>query len=274
MTLTLTEADAKSLQALAEQLAREAGELLLSYRARPGLRTSTKTSATDPVSEADHAVEQLISERLAATRPDDGMLGEEAAGNRAGTSGLRWVVDPLDGTVNYLYGIPQWAVSIAVEDADGAVVGVVHDPNRDETFAAQRGGGATLDGNRLAVTNPAALTAALVATGFGYEPDVRRDQARMIAELLPMVRDVRRAGSAALDLCWTAAGRWDAYVEFGIKPWDRSAGGLVVAEAGGTVSLWRMSLGGTLREGVLAGGAAVHEGLATWAARHGAERIG
>jgi myo-inositol-1(or 4)-monophosphatase len=267
--VALTEADARSLLALAEELAREAGEILLSYRARPDLRTSTKTSATDPVSEADHAVERLISERLTAVRPDDGMLGEEAAGNRPGTSGLRWVVDPLDGTVNYLYGIPQWAVSIAVEDAAGAVVGVVHDPNRDETFTARRDGGASLDGTPLAVTSPVALSAALVATGFGYEPDVRRDQARMIAELLPSVRDIRRAGSAALDLCWTAAGRWDAYVEFGIKAWDRSAGGLVVAEAGGTVSLWRTSLGGTLREGVLAGGSVAHEGLAAWVTRHG-----
>jgi myo-inositol-1(or 4)-monophosphatase len=271
--VALTEADARSLLALAEELAREAGGILLSYRARPDLRTSTKTSATDPVSEADHAVERLISERLTAARPDDGMLGEEAAGNRPGTSGLRWVVDPLDGTVNYLYGIPQWAVSIAVEDTDGAVVGVVHDPNRDETFTARRGGGAALDGTRLTVTSPPSLSAALVATGFGYEPDVRRDQARMTAELLPSIRDIRRAGSAALDLCWTAAGRWDGYAEFGIHRWDRSAGGLVVAEAGGTVSLWRMDLGGTRREGVVAGGAVVHDGLAAWVARHGGERL-
>jgi myo-inositol-1(or 4)-monophosphatase len=270
--VVLTEADSRSLLTLAEDVAREAGEVLLSYRARTRLWTSTKSSATDPVSEADHAVERLISDRVAAARPDDGMLGEEAAGNREGTSGLRWVVDPLDGTVNYLYGIPQWAVSIAVEDADGAVVGVVHDPNRDETFTARRDGGATLDGTPLAVTAPAGLSAALVATGFGYEPEVRRDQARMIADLLPTIRDLRRAGSAALDLCWTAAGRWDGYVEFGIKPWDRSAGGLVVSEAGGTVSLWRMDLGGTSREGVVAGGTVVHDGLAEWVARHGGAR--
>jgi myo-inositol-1(or 4)-monophosphatase len=271
--VALTEADARSLLALAEELAREAGEVLLSYRARPGLATSTKSSATDPVSEADHAVERLISDRVTAARPDDGMLGEEDADNRAGTSGLRWVVDPLDGTVNYLYGIPQWSVSIAVEDADGAVVGVVHDPNRNETFTARRGGGAVLDGAALAVTNPGSLSASLVATGFGYEPDVRRDQAWMIAELLPSIRDIRRAGSAALDLCWTAAGRWDAYVEFGIKPWDRSAGGLVVTEAGGTVSLWRTELGGASREGVVAGGPVVHEGLAAWVARRGGVRL-
>lgn len=269
----VTDAEAATLQALAEDIAREAGDLLLSYRMRSDLRTSTKTSATDPVSEADHAAERLISDRVSAARPDDGMLGEEDADNRVGTSGLRWVVDPLDGTVNYLYGIPQWCVSIAVEAADGPVAGVVHDPSRGETFSARRGGGATLNGTPLSVTSPTALSASLVATGFGYEPAVRRGQVQMMAELLPTIRDLRRAGSAALDLCWTAAGRWDGYVEFGLKPWDRSAGGLVVTEAGGTASLWRMDLGGASREGVIAGGPVVHEGLAAWVSRHGAARV-
>lgn len=271
--MAATGADTDELLALAEDIAREAGELLVTYRSRSDLRTSTKTSATDPVSEADHAVEHLISGRVAAARPDDGMVGEEASGDRPGTSGLHWVVDPLDGTVNYLYGIPQWCVSIAVEDADGPLVGVVHDPNRGETFTARRGAGAVLDGTPLAVTSPRDLSASLVATGFGYEPAVRRDQVRMIAELLPSIRDIRRAGSAALDLCWTAAGRWDGYAEFGLKPWDRSAGQLVVTEAGGTASLWRMELGGAVRDGVVAGGPLVHDGLSTWLDRHGAARV-
>jgi myo-inositol-1(or 4)-monophosphatase len=269
----MTGADTTELLALAEDIAREAGDLLLSYRSRSDLRTSTKTSATDPVSEADRAAERLISERIAAARPGDGMLGEEDAGNRAGTSGLRWVVDPLDGTVNFLYGIPQWAVSIAVEDADGAVVGVVHDPNRDETFSARRDGRATVNGHGLTVTSPGSPAVALVATGFGYDAAVRRDQAVMLADLLPTVRDVRRLGSAALDLCWVAAGRYDAYAEFGLKPWDRSAGELIVTEAGGTVSRWRKDLGGAPREGTVAGGTVAHEALASWVSRHGAVLI-
>jgi myo-inositol-1(or 4)-monophosphatase len=271
--VAMTGADTTELLELAQDMAREAGDLLLSYRSRPDLTMSTKTSATDPVSEADQAAERLISDRIAAARPADGMLGEEDAGNRTGTSGLRWVVDPLDGTVNYLYGIPQWCVSIAVEDGDGPVVGVVHDPNRGETFSACRGGGSTVNGVRLAVTSPASLATSLIATGFGYQSDVRRDQVRMVAELLPTIRDLRRAGSAALDLCWTAAGRWDGYAEFGLRPWDRSAGGLIVTEAGGTVSLWQLELGGAPREGVVAGGTVVHEALAAWVSRHGSVPI-
>ncbi len=256
--------DLTALLSLAEDVARDAGDLLRSYAERRSLRTETKTSLTDPVSEADHAAERLITERLLAVRPDDGMLGEEDAADRAGTSGLRWVVDPLDGTVNFLYHHPQWCVSIACEDADGALVGVVHDPVRGETFTAVRGGGARLGERELAVTEVADLGRTLVATGFAYDPAVRRDQGRLAADLLGTVRDLRRGGSAALDLAWTAAGRVDAYLEHGLNPWDWAAGRLLVVEAGGVVTPHERVLGGEARAGMVAGGRVAHDLLLAW----------
>ena len=198
------------------------------------LRITTKSTATDLVSEADVAAEQLIREHLAAARPDDGMMGEEGS-DVAGTSGLRWVVDPLDGTVNFLFGIPQWCVSVAVEDADGVLAGVVYDAPRDELWAATRDGEATMDGVPFAAPAREDLAMAMVATGFGYAADVREAQARVLARLLPRVRDVRRLGSAALDLAWTAAGRYDAYFERGLNHWDVAAGELICVRAGLTV---------------------------------------
>ncbi|HSK96899.1 MAG TPA: inositol monophosphatase family protein [Euzebyales bacterium] len=255
---------------LAVDVAHEAGTLLRSYAGRADLDVGTKTTATDPVSAADHASERLIVQRVLAARPDDGLLGEERAGDRHGTSGLRWVVDPLDGTVNYLYGIPQWAVSIAVEDGDGPLVGVVHDPNRDETFAAHRGGGSTLNGSTLRISPPERVAAALIATGYSYDAAARLAHAIMLTDLIGQVRDLRRCGSAALDLSWTAAGRWDGYAEFGLHRWDWSAGSLIVAEAGGTVMRWRHDLGGVSLDGVTAGSALVHDHLADWLRRNGA----
>lgn len=259
---------------LAIDIAHEAGALLRSYAGRSDLDVGTKSSDTDPVSAADRASEDLISRRIASARPDDGMIGEEQAADRRGTTGLRWVVDPLDGTVNYLYGIPQYSVSIGVEDADGALVGVVYDPSRDETFAARRHQGATLDGSRLQIAPPNSFAAALIASGYAYDAKMRRQQATMLADLIGDVRDVRRFGSAALDLSWLAASRWDGYSEFALNHWDRSAGSLIVTEAGGTVSLWRMELGGQTKDGVAAGSRLVHDGLADWLRRHGADRIG
>jgi myo-inositol-1(or 4)-monophosphatase len=183
------------------------------------------------VSEADHAAERLIRERLQAARPGDGVLGEEG-GDHAGTSGVRWVVDPLDGTVNFLFGIPQWAVSIACEDADGALAGVVYDAVRDEMFAARRDGPATLNGVELHGSARTELATAMVSTGFGYDAAVREVQAATVARLLPHVRDIRRFGSAALDLVWCAAGRYDAFYERGLNAWDLAAGGLVCERAG------------------------------------------
>jgi myo-inositol-1(or 4)-monophosphatase len=200
----------------------------------PARGLGSKSSATDLVSDADRDAEALIRDLLAEQRPADGMLAEEGTSER-GESGRRWVFDPLDGTVSYLYGYPHWCVSVALEDGDGAVLGVVYDPNRDELFAAERGAGATLGGERIQVREAPPLDEALVATGFGYDAERRARQAAVAAELLPAVRDIRRAGSAALDLSWLAAGRLDAYYERGLNPWDWAAGSLIVREAGGVV---------------------------------------
>jgi myo-inositol-1(or 4)-monophosphatase len=262
--------DVDELLEIAVDIARAAGDTLRSYASRweggEDLGVSSKTSATDPVSEADRASERLIAERLLRARPDDGLLGEEGQAPRRGSSGRRWVVDPLDGTVNFLYGIPTWCVSIACEDDHGSVVGVVHDPNRDETFLATRGGGAWCGATRLTVTGADDLARTLVATGYAYDPATRTQWAADVADLLGHVRDLRRGGSAALDLAWTAAGRFDAYLEFGLAPWDWAAGSLLVTEAGGTLSRPNRRLGGEDRPGVLAGGLAAHDALAGWLA--------
>jgi myo-inositol-1(or 4)-monophosphatase len=221
------------LLALATDVAHEAGAGL---REAFGctLEISSKSTPTDLVSEADLSTERLIRARLEAARPDDAILGEEGD-DRPGTSGLRWVVDPLDGTVNFLFGIPEWCVSIACEDGDGVIVGVIFDPMRGESWAATRAGVPTLGEVPLRGSARADLSRALVATGFGYDARVRESQARVLARLLPRVRDVRRMGSAALDLVWTAAGRYDAYYEHGVKHWDTAAGLLICERAGLTV---------------------------------------
>src|SRR5262245_477075 len=232
--LAVAEAAAVSadLLALAEAIAREAGASLRDAFASLGsLEVSTKSTATDLVSDADVATERLIRTRLHEARPGDAILGEES-GEREGTSGLRWVVDPLDGTVNFLFGIPQWAVSIACEDDSGAIAGVVLDPMRDELWAARRDGPATLNGAELHGSGRTELATALVSTGFGYDAAVREVQAATLARLLPHVRDIRRFGSAALDLVWCAGGRYDAFYERGLNAWDLAAGGLVCERAG------------------------------------------
>jgi myo-inositol-1(or 4)-monophosphatase len=229
---------------LAERAARAAGDVLLSYYGRPPEGVSSKSSATDLVSDADREAERTIRELIETERPQDGLVAEE--GSRAeAASGRRWVVDPLDGTINFLYGFPAWAVSVALEDADGATVGVVHSPIHGETFCAVRGEGAFLrsegpaagDTERgpLHVRTQRPLEQALVATGFSYETARRALQAEVIRELLPRARDIRRAGAAALDLAWLAAGRVDAFFERGLQHWDWAAGRLLVEEAGGTL---------------------------------------
>ena len=234
--------DEPALLALAERAARAAGADLLARRGRvEGLEA--KTSATDPVSDADRASEALLVETILGERPGDGLLGEEGAA-RAGDSGLRWVLDPLDGTVNWLYGFPAWCVSVACEDGERppgqALLGVVYDPLRDELFSAIRGQGAWSRGpggeQKLRVNDPVALERALIATGFSYDPDDRRRQADTVARLLPLARDVRRGGSAALDLCWLAAGRLDGYYEDTTSRWDWAAAALIAAEAGAVVT--------------------------------------
>lgn len=232
--------DAAALLALAQRAARAAGEVLVERFRGPREAVRSKSTPTDLVSAADLAAEQKIRALLAAERPDDAVLAEEGGG-AAGVSGLRWVVDPLDGTVNFLFGVPHWCVSIACEDAGGTLAGVVLDPLRDECFVARRGHGATLvTGEAAAPAAPAALRGpperdlekALVATGFSYDAAVRERQGASAAAMLPRVRDLRRAGSAALDLAWTAAGRYDAYYEHGVYPWDVAAGLLLCQEAG------------------------------------------
>jgi myo-inositol-1(or 4)-monophosphatase len=218
----LLEVAEEAARAAAAELTARAGDLA-------ALRVSSKSTATDPVSEADVAAEEAIRAVLARRVPDDGIVGEEGD-DVVGTTGRRWIVDPLDGTVNYLYGIPQWCVSVACE----GLVGVVYDPSRDELWTGAADGRAALDGGQLQpFTAPeGGLGHALVATGFGYDADVRVAQAAVISRLLPRVRDLRRAGAAALDLCWTAAGRADAYFEFGVKAWDTAAGEVIARSVG------------------------------------------
>jgi myo-inositol-1(or 4)-monophosphatase len=227
--------DTAELLGLALEVAREAGARLLERGRRGDLTWSTKSTPTDVVTEADTASELLIRERLRSARPDDAIVGEEGA-DEAGTSTVRWVVDPLDGTVNYLYALPGWAVSIAAEVAGASVVGVVHVPTYGETFWARRGGGALRDGRPITASSCAVLDSALLGTGFGYDARRRAVQARWVAAILPEVRDIRRYGSAAVDLCSVACGRLDAYAEQGLKSWDRAAGGLIAAEAGALVT--------------------------------------
>jgi myo-inositol-1(or 4)-monophosphatase len=218
------------LLALATEVAHEAGAGLRDAFGRT-LQISAKSTPTDLVSEADVSTERLIRARLQTARPDDAIMGEEGD-DTPGTTGLRWVVDPLDGTVNFLFGIPQWCVSIACEDGDGALAGVIFDPMRQETWAATRDGAAMLDGAPIRAPGRSDLATALIATGFGYDADVRASQARVVARLLPRVRDLRRLGAAALDLAWTAAGRYDAYYERGVHHWDVAAGALICERAG------------------------------------------
>lgn len=207
-----------------------ARELTARFGERPeGL--ATKTTPTDLVSEADVAAESAIHAVLERRRPDDAILAEEG-GERGGGGALRWLVDPLDGTVNFLFGIPAFVVSVACEDADGGLVGVVLDPVRGERFAATRSGPATRGGEPIRGSRRGDLSTAMVATGFGYDAAVRARQAEVVARLLPRVRDIRRVGAAAMDLAWTACGRFDAYFERGVKPWDIAAGCLIAERAG------------------------------------------
>lgn len=219
---------------LAERAAGAAAAVLLERFGGPARGIASKSSATDMVSDADREAEAAVTRLLRRERPHDGLLGEEGA-DAGSSTGRRWVVDPLDGTTNYLYGFPAWCVSVALEDLDGGVVGVVHDPVRGETFRAARGGGAELNGRPLKVRDHGELSTALVGTGFGYEAEVRAAQADLLRTVLPRVRDIRRAGAAALDLTSVAAGRLDGYYERGVKRWDIAAGTLIVTEAGGSI---------------------------------------
>jgi myo-inositol-1(or 4)-monophosphatase len=224
---------ADDLLSLATKAARAAAALLLDERPSR-LQIATKSTATDVVTDMDHAAERLLVDQLRAARPDDGFLGEEGADER-GTSGLTWVLDPIDGTVNFLYGIPGYAVSVGLRDEAGPLVGVVCNPVSGELWSAQRGQGAYLDGRPIRVNEAPDLALALVATGFGYAAARRARQADVLRSVLPRVRDIRRFGAASLDLCAVACGRVDAYYERGLQPWDLAAGGLIAVEAGARV---------------------------------------
>jgi myo-inositol-1(or 4)-monophosphatase len=226
-------ADPLELLDLARRLGTEAAALLREATGH-AYPADTKSSETDMVTAADRASERLIVDGLRAARPDDAILGEEGTAD-SGTTGVRWIIDPLDGTTNFLYGIPAFAVSIAAEVDGRVTAGVVVDVERDECFTAALGHGAHLDGVALRCNDAVELATALVATGFGYDPLRRAEQGAVVAALLPLVRDIRRTGAAAVDLCWVAAGRVDAYYERGIQTWDRAAGALVAAEAGARV---------------------------------------
>jgi myo-inositol-1(or 4)-monophosphatase len=232
--------DPEQLLALAVKMAKEAGRVLVEERPYDLGVAETKSSPTDIVTEMDQRSEKLIVAGILAERPDDGFLGEEGA-SREGTSGVRWVIDPIDGTVNYLYEIPGWCVSIGVQVDGVTVAGVVEVPMLRETFTALRGGGAWRNGEPIRAFSsqsegkPVPLERALVATGFGYGRERRAVQGVIVADLLPRVRDIRRAGAAAIDLCSVACGRVDGYFERGAKPWDLAAGELIATEAGAIV---------------------------------------
>ena len=221
--MTTTEPILEDLLELARSVAREAGRLLLDRFSASGPTQAvtdsvrSKSSRTDLVTEADRSSERFIVSALAGACPHDAVLAEEG-GATAGTSGLTWVVDPLDGTINFVYGFPVFGVSIACRSSSGTLVGVVHDPCRDETFTAVAGGGAFRDGFRLALGPGPAIGEALVGTGFSYRSDRRRAQGRLVSKVLPQVRDIRRAGAAAVDLCWVATGRLDGFYEGGLHP--------------------------------------------------------
>ncbi|MGD0983965.1 MAG: inositol monophosphatase family protein [Acidimicrobiales bacterium] len=227
LALEIAEAAGKLLRSRLESVA---GGVLLSTGA------SSKSSPTDLVTEVDRASEALIVGSLLRARPDDGVLGEEGS-SRKGSTGVTWVIDPLDGTINYLYGIEEFAVSIGARLDGRSIVGAVHNPMNGEMFAACEGDGATLNGRELRLRpSGRPLAEALVATGFTYVAKDRADQARMLPVVLPAVRDIRRRGSAAIDICGVACGRFDAFYEAWLRPWDRAAGEVIVREAGATLT--------------------------------------
>jgi myo-inositol-1(or 4)-monophosphatase len=223
------------LERLAVEFAEGAAAVVRQGR-RDHMTITAKSTPTDVVTEVDQAAERWLAEQITARRADDAILGEEGGGQRRGTSGVRWVLDPIDGTVNFVLGLPLYAVSVAAE-LDGVVVaGAVSNPATRETFHARLGGGAYLGDVRLDGPRHVPLDRAVVGTGFSYRSDVRATQAAVVAAVLPQVGDVRRLGAASVDLCFLAAGRLDGYFEVGLNVWDFAAGGLVATEAGCVVS--------------------------------------
>ena len=218
---------------LATDIARAAGELLM---ARPDVfDLEMKSSAIDFATQMDLASEKLIVTKILEARPDDGIIGEEGSAIHS-KSGVTWVIDPLDGTVNYFYGIAGWNVSIAAKDSDGVQVGVVYAPSINSLWTATKDGGASCNGKKISCNNPVEFNRALIGTGFSYDLKDRADQARIASKLLLEIRDLRRLGAGAADLCLVATGRLDAFYELGLNEWDLAAGGLIATEAGALVT--------------------------------------
>ena len=222
------------LLAVAERVGLAAGEALLDGLSHERLSIDTKSTSTDLVTEIDRLSERLVVDSILGARPNDGILGEEGT-DITGTSGVTWIIDPLDGTTNFVYGHPGFSVSIAAEIDGEPVVGVVVDPLHDDIFSARRGGGARRNAAPIRCASTVDLHQTLLATGFSYQPERRGQQAQVLASLMPLVRDVRRMGGAAVDLCSTACGRVDAYYESGLQPWDMAAGTVIAREAGARV---------------------------------------
>jgi myo-inositol-1(or 4)-monophosphatase len=238
---------------LAIGIAKEAGVLL---SARPEVfDLETKSSAIDFATQMDKASEELIVSRILAARPDDGIIAEEGS-EVISKSGYTWVIDPLDGTVNYFYGVAGWNVSIGIKNSEGVQVGVVYAPSIGALWSATKGGGAFLNGKRISCNDPVELNRALIGTGFSYDVNVRADQAELVSKLLPEIRDLRRIGAGAADLCLVATGRLDAFYELGLNEWDLAAGGLVATEAGALVTGRKGAPAG--KEMVIAAGPHLH----------------
>jgi myo-inositol-1(or 4)-monophosphatase len=225
--------DTQQLLDLALKIAGKAGDLLINRPASWDL--TVKSTAIDIATQMDLASEKLIVESILAARPEDGIIGEEGA-SRESRSGVTWVIDPVDGTVNYFYGLPGWAISIAVKDESGTLVGVVHSPTVDATWYASKGGGAFLNNVKIACNDPIDLNRALISSGFAYEIKDRVEQVKIVNALLPQIRDLRRIGSAAADICHVATGMVDGYFETGLHEWDLAAAELIAREAGATVT--------------------------------------
>ena len=245
----------RDLLALAVEIAAEAAVVVAKYAAERTYAIETKSSPTDLVTEADREAEALIVRGILATRPHDGLLGEEGALSE-GTSGIRWVIDPIDGTTNFVYGVPAYSVSIGVERDGQVLAGVVHDVALKEAYTASLGGGAHLNGLPIRCSEKTDLSASLWGIGFAYDPHRRGEQARFYDRVMTQIRDVRRMGSAALDLCRVASGQLDGYWEFQLNPWDIAAGGIIAREAG---AVTRGFHGYTFEQGyVLASNAALN----------------
>ena len=227
--------DTTELLHLALRVAKSAGDLLVDRPASWDL--TVKSTAIDIATQMDHASEKFIVESILASRPDDGIIGEEGT-SRASKSGITWVIDPVDGTVNYFYGLPGWAVSIAAKDDNRTLVGVVHSPTVNSTWHATKGGGAFLNNVKIACNDPVELNRALFSTGFAYDVKDRIEQLKIVNVLIPQIRDLRRIGSAAADICHVATGLVDGYFETGLHEWDLAAAELIAREAGAVVTTY------------------------------------